>query len=316
MPPVTLSSRHRSLRGLISMALASVFFSAMSSFVYAARLRDPGASSLMASFIRVTINLAIVILIAAREGKVGELFGDRRFSLWLRGLFGGAALMTGFFAISEIGAGEATFLQSSQGVFVILLSPLILGQKVTFRAALAVLGALVGVYLLSHPRLVEGGSWGRTAALSSGILMALAYLMVARSGRSNSASTVVFYFTIIATGMHLGLFLVFPIAWPTDRIYLLLIFGAAICATVGQYLFTYAYQSAPAPLVAAVSYMNPVVTLVTGVFLFAKVPDIEATIGAILILLCGVALPFLQVEMESRRRVRVTADEEIVTAVL
>jgi S-adenosylmethionine uptake transporter len=279
-------------RGLACMVTASLLFSMMSVCVYAVGVYEPQLPAPVVSFVRVLVNLFILVAPAARHPL--RLFGDLRPSLWLRGLFGTLALLLSFASIQLVGPGESSFLGAGSGVFVALLGPFVLKQKNSPLVWLAIAGAMTGLGLLFHPRLDDGGDWqGRAMALGGGFLSALAYLMVARAGRSNSPETVIFYFCLVAVLVHLAYFAFFGFRAPTGAdIWLLLLVGGT-AASGAQYYMTRAYQTAPAALVSAVGYLNPVLSLGWGALLFAKYPDAAGLWGCALVLLCGVTLPFL-----------------------
>jgi len=125
-----LSSRTFSVssKGLLEMLLACLLFSLMNACVFATQLYELDLPATVISFIRVLSNLLILLLPALLRKQLRHLFGDRRPSLWLRGLFGTVALMLSFSAITRIGPGESAFLTATSGVFVALLGPWILGQ--------------------------------------------------------------------------------------------------------------------------------------------------------------------------------------------
>ncbi len=287
-----LPSATSHLRGLAYMLIASLMFSLMNVCVYAIGLCEPQLSAIVVSFVRILINLVIVAAPALISGKFLGLFGDLRLSLWLRGLFGTLALMLSFASIQLIGPGESAFLAASSGVFVALFGPFVLKQSNTWLVWLAILGALVGLALLFEPRFGGDDFTGRAMALGCGLLAALAYLMVAKAGRSNSPETVIFYFCLVAVIVHLGYFWIFGFRQPASADVWILLLAGGISASVAQLYMTRAYQIAPAALVSAVSYLSPVLSLAFGVILFARTPDAKALAGCTLVLLFGVMLPF------------------------
>ncbi len=279
-------------RGLVDMVLSCVFFAIMGSLVYAVELHEPGVSTLVASFARIVVNLLLLVVGAAWARDVRGLVGDMRASLWWRGVFGAFAVVTSFAGMKAIGVGESSFLAASNGVFVALAAPFVLGQRNTPRVWLAIGGSLVGLFLLFEPRLGDVAPYGRLISLSSGLLSAMAYLMIARAGRSNSPNTVVFYLCIVAFALHLVLFAVLGVQWPVDVLSYVGLVGVGIAGSVAQQFLTRAYQRSPAALNSAVSYLLPVVNMGLGVVLFAKIPDARALVGALIVLVFGVALPF------------------------
>ncbi|WP_235281895.1 DMT family transporter [Methyloterricola oryzae] len=281
-------------RGLACMLAACLLFSIMTVCVYAAALCQPSLPSTVVSFVRVMVNLAVLMAPALLSGRIRDLFGDGRASLWLRGLFGASALMLSFFSIQRIGPGESTFIGASSGVFVVLLSPWTLGQRNSGVVWFAIVGAFAGLFLLLKPEERDQADLvGRALALGSGFLAALAYLMVARAGRSNPPQSVIFYFCIVAVALHLAYFAYAGFVLPDSAdVWLIMLLGG-ISASGAQHYMTRAYQLAPAALVSAVGYLSPVLSLLWSILLFSRTPGSNALVGCGLVLLCGVVLPFL-----------------------
>lgn len=278
--------------GLLAMLTACLLFSMMNTSVYAISRVETGISALIISFIRVFINWLILVIPALIRHELNQLFGDRCLALWLRGLFGASALILSFCSIPRIGPGESAFLGASSGVFVALLSPWLLGQKNSVSTWLAILGSFIGVSLLFKSNSSHDDVLGRAMALGSGFLAALAYLMVARAGRSNSAQSVVFYFCLVAMLLHGGYFLLYDYSLPNNlKVWGLLVF-IGITGSGAQYAMTRAYQAAPAALVSAIGYLTPVLSLTWGAIFFAQIPNQSTLLGSALILLFGVLLPF------------------------
>lgn len=279
-------------RGLLFMLLSCLAFSGMSALVYATQLREPASSPLVASFIRILVNLCVVLTTAALTTGRRDLFGDGRASLWARGCFGTVALMTSFASLRAIGIGEASFLLASSGIFVAAFAPFFLKQPNPTRVWVAIGGAVVGLFLLFEPRLQDAHPWGRALALISGMCSALAYMMIARAGRSNSPNSVIFYFCIVAIPLHLAAFLLLDTDWPRQGASYALLLVAGLLGSIGQNFLTRAYQNAPAALNSAVSYLQPVLSAGIGVVAFGRHPDAKAWAGGAIVIVFGVMLPF------------------------
>lgn len=285
------------IRGLVYMVTASALFAAMGASMYQVKLWDSSASPLTASFVRAVVNLLFVMAMASRNGfgrGVVELFGDMRASLWARGFFGTLSLIGLVSAIHMIGLGEASFLHAFNAVWVAALSPFVLAQPNSKLGWLAILLGLCGLYLIYQPELGEAEFWGRTVALASGAFAGTAYMMISRAGRSNSSLTVVFYLCLVATTTHLAWFYVDTFHWPSDLRSWVMLITAGLLGSVAQIFLTKAYQIGPAALISASSYTTPVFNLIVGIFIFATVPNTRGLIGAGIVLIAGVALPFLQ----------------------
>lgn len=276
------------------MLLASVLFSLMNACVYGVARIESDISAPVISFVRVFCNALILVIPTLSRGGFILLFGDKRPSLWLRGLFGSVALMLSFMAITRIGPGESAFLTASSGVFVALLGPWVLKQKNTWASWLAIVGSFAGVSLLFNAKAHDADLIGRGMALLSGFLSAMAYLMVARAGRSNAPNTVIFYFCLVALLLHPLYFMIEGFTLPMRLETWGLLVSVGILGSAAQFHMTRAYQAAPAALVSAVGYLAPVLSLAWGILYFERIPSPHAWLGSILILLFGVLLPFLR----------------------
>ena len=295
------------IRGLAYMVVASLMFATMNALVFQTKLWNADESPLTASFFRVFFNLIIVIALSFvtrdRHGhKLGirGLFGDFSTSLWLRGLFGSLSVISIFYAVHAIGIGESSFLNASSAVWVGFLSPWVLGQKNTRLGWIAIFCGLFGIYLLYQPDLTDVHLLGKTAALGAGLWGAIAYMMIAKAGPRHHPLTIVFYFVFVATIIHTVWFFFQPLQWPHDTRSWIALMGAGIAATVAQIFMTMSYQSAPAALGSAVSYAQPVFSLIFSVLIFSVVPNQRSLLGAAIVLSSGVALPFVQGRKSSK----------------
>lgn len=267
----------------------------MGACVYAAQTNEPHVSSLVTSFFRIVVNLLILAAWAQYKAGWKELVGDRRPSLWWRGVFGSIALICSFTSIKAIGIGESSFLHASNGIFVALMAPFVLGQKNNVRVWLAIAGAVVGLWFLFEPRLTDAMPFGRALALAAGLFSALAYVMIARAGRSNTPNCVIFYFCITAFIVHCVFFVFVQTAWPSDPVTWIYLVAMGVFGSVAQIFLTMSYQRSPAALNSAVSYLQPVLNMFAGALIFAVIPDRRAIIGALIVLIFGVALPFAKI---------------------
>lgn len=295
-------SNHKpAARGLVYMLGACFFFSVMSVCVYAAAYCEPGLPAVALSFIRVLINLAVILIPAMLARRYRALWGDKRPSLWLRGLFGGAALMLSFAVIQLLGLAESAFLGASSGIIIVALGPWLLRQPNSPLTWIAVIGAFCGIGMIFSPFDWNAGSTpGRIMAMVASLLSAMAYLMVARAGTSNTPESVIFYFCVVSILLHLGWFGYAGFDWPqSGSVWALAVLGG-LAASFAQLLMTHAYQNAPAALVSAVGYTTPVMNLLWGLALFNQIPGTNALAGCMLILLCGVMLPFLTARSRTR----------------
>ncbi len=279
-------------RGLLYTLLGTIFFSCMAAAIYAAEIRGSQTSVLLSSFMRLAVNLILISLPYLLMRRGSELLGDMSLSLFLRGFFGSLAMIAYFIAIKDIGIGDSAFIRSSSAIFVAALSPFILQEKGSLKGWTAILCSFVGLYFVIQPRFDDPNPFGRIIALSSGLFTALAWMMVAHSGRRNKPATMIFYLCFIGCLIHLSIFPFIDLHLSSDYYYWGLLVLSGLLATAGQVLCTRGYQLAPAHLNAAVEYAGPVASMVLGALLFSHFPDSKGLIGSAIIFCCGVVLPF------------------------
>jgi S-adenosylmethionine uptake transporter len=285
--------------GIGYMLLANLFFSLMGASVYEAKILDPLISPFFVSFVRVVVNLFVILLPALVRGKGKSLWGDKSCSLWLRGLFGGLALMLFFYSIQELGLPKSTFIQSaSAGIVTVLLCPFFLKERFSPRALFAVLGSIVGLYLLFNRSFDGGGGYGQIVALVSGFFAGLSAIMVAKAGERNTKETIVWYFCFVALFAHFGYFAVKGIIIPHGYAIWAVMIATGLFSSAAQLLMTKAYQIAPASVVVVVGNTGPVLNIFWGIVLFEQLLTGRALIGCSIILFCGILMPFLKGKKE------------------
>jgi drug/metabolite transporter (DMT)-like permease len=156
----------------------------------------------------------------------------------------------------------------------------------------AILGSVVGVALLAHPR-AEADGVGRILGLISGLCAAGAYLAVRKAADSNPGITVVFYFTLLSSVVAIGCAVATNSSLPqTPGVWLCLV-GAGVSATLAQLWMTQAYRLGPAALMSATSAASPLLTTLAGWWILGQVPDQAGCWGMGILVCTSVVLPLL-----------------------
>lgn len=211
--------------------------------------------------------------------------------LALRGLLGGAAVLTYFVAIERLGAARATVLNYTSPIYAALWARLFLNEKATRRTASGLFIATIGAAFVALSSFTESPSWpslsGSIAGLASGVLGGGAIAAV-KAARTQSDSP-----TVFASFSLFGLALSAPLAlhtWVTPTSFeLLLLLLVGLTALVGQILFTHGMASTTATLGGAGTQLIPALAWVGAVFLFDEVFSVFSLLGALLCVL-GVLL--------------------------
>ncbi len=263
---------------MLVMAASSLVFSAMSLLVPFAK---PASTFVMASS-RYVIGIAAVLGMA--------LFGLTRLRfrnwLWLviRGVFGAVATYLYYYGIVTLGLGMGTILNYTYPVFAAVLAPLLLGERLPWDVAAAVLVSFGGIFLVVDPLASGAGGVSRdmTLALLGGVTSGVAVVAV-RKLRETESSPVIYLsqcvFGILVTG--------YPAARSSFSFGLpvwIVLLGIGILATVAQLLMTSAYRDVPATEGSLLAFLTLVLNAVLGVVVFGESFRPVALAGSLIVL--------------------------------
>jgi len=258
-------------------------------------LREAGASTAEVIFFRTAPGLAW-LWVELRVRRQLELRPHRRDLVYLRSLFGVAAMATSFFAVQALSLVQHNVLSLLQPVFVALLAPLLLRERLHAVLLLALLLAGGGALLVLAPGPELGAVPLVPAAIgvASALLSALAHMMIRRTAATEHPEVVVFHFAAHATLFGLlwslgagELGRLFALVSPAT---LLPLAGLAVLGVLGQLAMTRAYGHAPAVLVSIVAYVGIPMSLVADLLLWDARAGLTSALGAALMVGAGLLL--------------------------
>jgi drug/metabolite transporter (DMT)-like permease len=210
---------------------------------------------------------------------------------WLRSGFGTLSAAGTFFVFASpaLALGDAATLFATSPVFVALLSPPLLGERVSRMLALALVLGFSGVALVAQPSFSTAGSLvvvGGGTAISS----ALAMVWLRRIGPAESSEAIVFHFACIGSVvMIVASVPVWQMPGPRAAAVLAV---TGLCGGLGQLLMTRAYSLDRAARVSALGYSGVLFTRGLGAVFFGEVPSAMQLVGTLLVIASGVLLSF------------------------
>lgn len=206
-----------------------------------------------------------------------------------RGFISLCAMTCFFYAISHVGLSESTLLNASSPLFVGLLAFSVLKEKVTKQSAVALVVGFIGVCFILKPGTALF-TFAALIGLCSGFFIACAKILVRYMATTEPVMRTVFYFSIFSTLYSSILMIWF---WQTPSLFdASVMVLAAICATGGQTLLTYAFTHNEAVSVAPFTYVTVLIATIIGWVGWNELPDIGSTIGAVLIIGACLSLSF------------------------
>jgi len=187
-------------------------------------------------------------------------------------------------------------LEFTSPIWVIVLSPILLGDRLTPLRALAALIGFLGILVVARPS-PETLDSGVISAASAAVFFALTMIFTKRLTRTQSIGCILFWLTLMQLGMGIiaagydG-----DIALPTVQTapWLLLVGAAGLLA---HFCVTNALAIAPAALVATFDFVRLPTIAVIGMLFYSEAPDIWVAIGALVIF----GAIYLNIWAESRK---------------
>lgn len=275
------------------MLLATVSFLGMSAFVKL--MREGGMSTPGVMFWRMSPGLLWIVPVL--WFRVGRLRSAAPLPMALRCGFGLSAMAANFYAVRSLALVQHNVLHLLQPVFVAVLSPLALGERLRGLAVVALALAFIGSVMVLEPgpALYSVNPWPAIAGVAGALFSACAHMSVRRVTRDDPPELVVFYFIAAVTSVTAALgvtgtdVFVLPAGMSWGRA----AFGVAGMAglgLLGQVLMTQAYERAPAPLVAVVAYSSIPVSFAIDAIFWGTAATPWTVAGSVVMLIAGLLL--------------------------
>ncbi|MDA5556087.1 DMT family transporter [Shimia sp. MMG029] len=243
------------------------------------------------------IGIIIVVSIATIAGTMNEITSRNLGLHFIRNASHFAGQNLWFYAITAIPLAQVFALEFTSPIWAILLSPLILGERLRPIDLLAALIGFVGILIVARPS-PETADIGQLAAATAAIGFALSALFTRKLTRSETITCILFYLTIMQAALGL-LFAGFDgdITLPslTSLPWVILISCAGL---VAHYCLTTALRLAPAAVVMPIDFIRLPLIAVVGMTLYSEKLDIWVMLGALLIF----AGNYLNILIEVRRK--------------
>ena len=231
---------------------------------------------------RSIFGLGIVLAGAWFAGTLSQINARHRGLHLSRNLchFSGQALW--FSALPLLPLAQIFALEFTSPIWVLVLSPLILGEKLTrLRVGVALVG-FVGILIVARPGVVTMNI-GVVAAALSAVCFAGSIILTKRLTRTETLTCILFYLTamqlvfgLVCAGFDGNITLPSLMVWP----WLVLIGCAGVCA---HFCLTTALTLAPAAVVVPFDFIRLPAIAVVGVVFYDEALDIFVLIGAVVI---------------------------------
>lgn len=276
-----------------------------------AKILSKEMSSIEIMFFRNIIGIFFIIYLLKRSKVHKE--GGHFWLLVFRGVAGTLSLYMFFYNVSNITLGGAFAFQKIAPIFITLIAFVIFKENIGIKGWIGILIAFGGVLLIAQPWANSSNHSGfdlknSIIGITSGFLAALALTSVRELRKSYTTEQIAFSFILLGTlmplismisaeffepqyldSLHLD-FILAPFIMPSLTAWLII----AIMGTLGtiyQIHVTKAYGIAKqAGIVAGVSYLDVVFSMIVGIILGDNLPSAMVFLGIIGIIFGGLIL--------------------------
>lgn len=201
---------------------------------------------------------------------------------------GMVAMALNFVAMIMLPLAEATVIGFSVPIFSTVLAALVLGEPTGKWRWGAVAAGFLGVLLIVQPGTGEVPLAGASVALAAALLTASVTIVIRRLGKTERATTTVFWFAASSLVPLAAMMLWFarshdPLTWA-------ILGGLALAGGLAQLTLTGALRLAPVALVMPMDYTSLIWAILLGTWIFGELPTPWIWIGAPIIIASGLVI--------------------------
>jgi drug/metabolite transporter (DMT)-like permease len=283
VPPAPSLAEIPPARLLLAMAWMSLAILSFTAMAVAGREIQTEMNTFELMFYRSAIGwLVIVAVIALRGGGFGIVRTAHPGMHVRRNLVHFAGQNAWFYAVAAIPLAQVVSIEMTNPIWVAVLAPFLLAEKLTPAKIVAALLGFLGVLVVVRP-----GSavldWGHVAALGAALGFAFNTMFTKQIMRFDPVMCVLFWMTLSQTVMGFLLALPGGIPWPSPAVlpWVLVVGVAGLSAHLG---LTSALGVAPATVVAPMEFLRLPVLATVGMWLYGEPLHLAVLGGAALII--------------------------------
>lgn len=239
--------------------------------------------------------IPILFVWFALTGALGRLKTARPGKHALRASYGLAGMFLNFGAVTLLPLAEATTFGFTSAIWAVILSAVLLKEKVGLYRWGAVLLGFAGVVVISQPGGNTISLFGAAVALAAPFMIALISIQIRDLTKTEAPMTIVFYFSAF-TAPVLALMLPFVMTPHTPYQWMLL---AALAASglLGQFLLTAALKYGAVASVIVMDYSSLLWATLFGFWFFDRLPTAALWLGAPLIIGAGLIIAWREQQL-------------------
>lgn len=281
------------MNGVLALALCGIGWSSAGIFmkyINASSFTIAGLRSLVAFFMLLilTRKLPKVVIRSGEDGK-GKIDKKQTLNLWIAAVSYSATMILFCMANKMTYAANAVLLQYTEPIYIVMLSPILLGEKNSNIDYLCVVGVLGGMVLFFADSLFGNSGamtstifWGNIIAIISGVTFALTTMFLRRV--QGDATKTSFMLSQIITFIFCIPFII-KNGWLDTKSIIFLILLGAIQMGLPNYLFAIGIGKVRALSAVLIEMIEPLMNPIWVALFYKEIPSWTCVLGGMIILL-------------------------------
>lgn len=232
---------------------------------------------------RSIIGVGVVLSIGGLAGTLSQIGIGRLRTHIARNIFHFAGQNLWFFAVAVAPLAQVIALEFTSPLWVAVLAPLFLGERLTLLRAVAALLGFAGVMLVAQPQ-SSGLSPGLLAAAASAVCFAVTAIFTKSLTRTESITAILFWLTLTqAVFGFVAVFVDGQVVLPTSES-LPWLLAVALAGLTAHFCLTRALTVAPAVIVMPMDFLRLPALALVGLMFYGEALTWLIVAGSALIL--------------------------------
>lgn len=258
-----------------------------------------GVNLIESLFYRQALAIPLVLGWIAAGPGFGSL-ATRRFGahVW-RSAVGMTGMALNFTTYLLLPLAEATTILFSVPIFATILSALVLREPTGWHRWGAVVVGFIGVVIVAQPGGHHAAPLGVLVGIAASVVVAAVSITLRQIGKTESATTTVFWFTILSSA-PLGVAMFHFGRWH-DPATMAMLVALGLLGGIAQLMLTVSLRLAPVSVVLPMDYSNLLWATLLGHALFGTFPTAATWIGAPIIVASGLYIVYREHRLHRER---------------
>ena len=300
------SDAQNPLHGIMLKVLSVVVFVMMQTCIKSA---GPDLPAGQITFYRSAFALVPIMGYLAFRRELFHAFYTNSLSGHLkRGVLGIMGMICGFYGLVHLPMPDAIALGYSMPLIAVIFAAVFLKETVRLYRWTAVAIGMVGVVIISWPKMTMFSSdgmgseqaMGALAILLGAVLGGFSMIQVRELVRTEKTATIVLYFSLTAALFSI---ISLPFGWaPLSDYQRLCLIGSGFFGGLGQILLTESYRHADVSTIAPFEYTSIILGIAIAYTLFGDIPAINTLIGTAITVSAGIFIIYREHRLGLERK--------------